>query len=61
MLIFALSVINSSILLGFIPFFSPNKFVGLINDNVLLNISLNNVTLTLSPDFLSFPFNLASE
>ena len=57
MLIFALSVINSSILLGFIPFFSPNKFVGLINDNVLLNI----VTLTLSPDFLSFPFNLASE
>ena len=60
-LIFALSVTNSITSLGFIPFFALNKFFGLIRDKVLLNISLNRVTLTLSPDFLSLPFNFASE
>jgi len=40
-LIFALSVTNSISSSGFKPSFSPNKFLGLINDNVLLKISLN--------------------
>ena len=60
-LTFALSVTNSISSSGFKPSFSPNKFLGLINDNVLLKISLNKVTLALSPDFLSLDLSLAFE
>ena len=58
---FALFVIkfNASSLL--IPFFSPNKLIGFNKLKILLKASLKIVTLTLSPLFLSLPFNLASE
>ena len=43
------------------PFFSPKKFFGFNKLTDLLKTSLKRVTRTLSPLFLSLPFNLASE
>ena len=51
-------LINSSLS---IPFFSPNRVLGFNKLIDFLKISLNKVTLTLSPDFFNFPFSLASE
>ena len=59
--IFVLSVMKLIALFLSIPFFSANRFLGFNKFIVLLKISLKIVTLTLSPLFLSFPFNFASE
>ena len=58
---FALSVIKLIRSSNLIPFFCPNRFFGFSNSVDFLNNSLNKGTLTLSPDFFSLPFNLASE
>ena len=59
--IFALSVMKLIALFLSIPFFSANRFFGFNKFILPLKISLKIVTLTLSPLFLSFPFNFASE